>query len=251
MIENVSLFNTLFFDIETAPLAPSFSDLDEEMQKLWQYRIRRFKPEDISDEDYYFEKAGVYAEFAKVICISVGIFRYIEDELTFRINSYYGNDEKDVLRPFIGMLEDFFNNPFYYKLCGHNIKEFDVPFLSRRAIINKINIPNILDVSALKPWELPFVDTMQLWKFGDYRNYTSLHLLTHALGIPSPKSDMEGKDVARVYWTEEGGLERIRHYCERDVLAIARLIQRFKGKDMIPDESVLYVTKQIDTEEEE
>jgi len=138
------------------------------------------------------------------------------------------------------MLNKHFNDPSKYYLCGHHIKEFDVPFLCRRALINGMSLPKMLNVSRLKPWEIPFIDTMQIWKFGDYRNYTSLHLLTHALGIPNPKHDMEGREVARVYWKEKD-LNRIQRYCQQDVIAVARLILKFKGLEVISDGQVIHI----------
>lgn len=246
MLSNIDLAAMLFLDIETVPLAPIFTDLAEETQTLWQYRTNRFKQttdEEISDEEYYFKKSGVYAEFGKIICISAGIYRYgktPDDPPTFRIKSFYGHDEKALLENFLAMLKTYFDPDRFY-LCGHNIREFDVPFICRRAIINSIPLPTILDVNALKPWELRFLDTMQLWKFGDYKNFTSLHLLTHLLGIPSPKKDMEGSEVAQVYWHQENGLERIKTYCEQDVLAVAQVILRFKGMNYLQPEQVITV----------
>ncbi|OWY20610.1 3'-5' exonuclease [Sphingobacteriales bacterium UPWRP_1] len=244
MLSNIDMAAILFLDIETVPLAKDWTDLNPEMQLLWQYRTNRFKQsidDDLTEEDYFFKKSGVYAEFGKVVCISAGIYRHPktkEDAPSFRLKSFFGHDEKQLLTDFLQMLQTRFDPDRFY-LCGHNIREFDVPYLCRRAIINGLPMPTILDVNALKPWELRFLDTMQLWKFGDYKNFTSLHLLTHLLNIPSPKEDMEGNQVAEVYWNEENGLQRIKTYCQQDVLAVAQVALRFKGLPLLTPEQVV------------
>lgn len=247
MLDHIYLRRVLFLDIETVPEQPNLSDLEPEMQALWQYKTGRFqKPED-EPQDYYFQKAGVYAEFGKIICISVGFFAKTKNnnqeeppQETFRIKTFYGDDEKQVLNDFLALLNAHFNNPYRFYLCGHNIREFDIPFICRRALIHGLSLPRMLDVPSLKPWEIPYIDTMKIWKFGDYKNFTSLHLLTKLLQIPSPKGDLEGKDVGRVYWREKD-LERIVKYCQQDVLAVARLVQKFKGFSPMTTEQVIFV----------
>jgi len=242
MLENISLNRILFIDIETVPQQPQWEAVNEEMQKLWLYRTNRYRKEEEKIEDYYAKKAGVYAEFGKIVCISVGIFsRSIDDgELYFRVKSFYGDQEVEILEPFLNMLQQYFKVPYRTYLCGHNIREFDVPFLCRRTLINQLKLPKILDVSALKPWEVPYIDTMQLWRFGEYRNYSSLHLLATVLNIDTPKNDMEGSQVASVYW-QDSDLERIKNYCEKDVFAVAQLILRFKNMDLLSENKVVYV----------
>lgn len=237
MLKHVRLQDILFIDIETAPLQPNFSELDSEMQKLWDYRVHRYRPEEIDLDDYYFEKAGVYAEFGKTICISVGFFSRIEEfgEYQFRIKSFYGHQEvEDVLQPFFELLSLHYNAEKYY-LCGHNIRDFDIPFLCRRAVINRLPIPRILDASNLKPWEIKHLDTMLLWRFGDVRNMTSLHLLCTVLGINTPKNDMEGKEVAAVYWQQKN-LQRIMQYNQKDVIAVAQILLRLKEMPPLDEE---------------
>ncbi|MEZ4884662.1 MAG: 3'-5' exonuclease [Chitinophagales bacterium] len=242
MIQQAKLQNILFIDIETVPIAPKFEELSEEMQKLWSYRINRFKPEEADESEYYFDKSGVYAEFGKIVCISAGFFTHKnEDEpYRFRVKSFYGHDEKEVLGEFLNLLQNHFNNPSRYFLCGHNIREFDIPYMCRRAVIHQLPLPNMLDINALKPWEVPYIDTMRAWKFGDYKNFTSLHLLATLLDIPTPKSDMEGKEVATVYW-EKDGLERIHKYCQQDVVATAQLLLRFKRLPLIDNEQITFI----------
>ncbi len=243
MLDNIHIPNILFFDIETVPMAPNFEKLSEKYQMLWKYKTDRFKPEEETDIDYFFKKAGVYAEFGKIICISAGYFRRPkeeEDEMTFRVTSFYGDEEQTLLQQFFQVLTNYFNIPSRSFICGHNIREFDIPFLCRRAIIHQLPIPKLIDVHALKPWELPFIDTMRLWKFGDYKNFTSLDLLTTLLDIPSPKSDMQGSEVAKVYY-EDNDIERIKDYCQRDVIALANVLLKFKNKDLLKPEQIIEV----------
>lgn len=238
MLENIALKRILFFDIETAPLQANYYELNNTMRELWDMRIAHFKPEAVANDEYYDQKAGVYAEFSKVICISMGFFTKSSEDggWIFRVKSFYGHDEVEILENVFALFSKYFSN-FY--LCGHNIKTFDVPFLCRRAIINGIRVPDLLNINSRKPWEIPFIDTMHLWKFGDYRNYTSLHLLTTVLNVPSPKEDMTGSDVAHVYW-EEQDLERIKRYCEQDVLAIARVVLRFKSLPLMELDRIIF-----------
>ncbi|MBL7787486.1 MAG: 3'-5' exonuclease [Chitinophagales bacterium] len=241
MLESISLKSIFFLDIETVPQSPSFGQLDETMQKLWEYRIHRFKPEEAPLADYYFEKAGVYAEFGKTICISLGFFAANPEtgDEQFRVKSFYSHDEKQLLTDFLTLLSRYTDASDRY-ICGHNIKEFDIPFLCRRAMVLGLPIPKILDTTTARPWEIKHIDTMHLWRFGDYRNYTSLHLLTTVLGIPSPKNDMEGSEVAAVYWNTQN-IERISQYCQADVVAIARIMQHFKQQNTLTNEQIIYV----------
>lgn len=232
MLDNISLRDMVFIDIETVSGQPTFENVVEEEQKLWEYRINRYKPNETELQDYYSEKAAVYAEFGKTICISLGFFAMADEKerqgkYQFRIKTFYGHDEKnDVLKPFNELLDQFFSPERFY-LCGHNIREFDIPFLCRRSVINNLKIPRLFDIIDLKPWEVKHLDTMHIWRFGEYRNMTSLHLLCRSLGIETPKNDMEGKDVGRVYW-QENDLPRIARYNRADIIAVAQIILRFK-----------------------
>ncbi len=190
-----------------------------------------------SPEEVY-ERAGIYAEFAKVVCVSVGFFKDEGDSRTFRIKSFSDDDEREVLLELAEVLRRYFHSSGGL-LCAHNGKEFDFPFLARRYIVNQLRMPRVLDLAGKKPWEVSHLDTMDLWKFGDYKHYSSVALLTYALGLPSPKDDISGADVAKVYY-EEKGLERITRYCEKDVIAIARILLRFKTEpDLEEDQIVL------------
>lgn len=238
MLEKINLDKVFFIDIETVPQYSSYSEADENSMLLWNDKAESFKrnePEITAEEVY--ERAGIYAEFGKIICISVGIFKYDNDQLKFRLKSFYGDDEVAILKSFHSLLTNYFNPKFNY-LCAHNGKEFDFPYIARRMIVHGIELPEALDNWGKKPWETEhLLDTMHLWRFGDYKSYTSLKLLCHILNIPTPKDDISGKDVWRVYY-EEKNLERIVKYCEKDVLAIARLLQKFKRLDIIDDQNV-------------
>ncbi len=233
----MSISNILFLDIETAPISNKFEMLDKNMQELWKKKSRYWigKGEEGQEDIYeriFEEKAGIYAEFAKVICISVGFINDREGIRKIRLNSYFDHDEKKVLSDFSLLLKNYFNNPNKHKLCGHNIKEFDIPFLSRRMIINGLPLPKMLDIAGKKPWETKHLcDTLEMWKFGDYKNYTSLNLLATVLGIKSPKDDIDGSMVGKVYW-EDKDLERIKIYCEKDVLTVARIYLKMQN---LPD----------------
>ncbi len=231
MLENINISKVLFLDVETVPLVYKYTDLDENVRKLWDTKFRYQQTE---TQETQYQKAGVYAEFAKVVCISVGFF----NEKSFRIKSFFGNDEKQLLQEFSTLLNEHFSRKEYL-LCAHNGKEFDFPFLCRRMLINGLKIPKTLNIAGKKPWEVNHLDTMELWKFGDYKNYTSLNLLANIFNIPTPKDDIDGSDVARVYW-ENKDLERIATYCQKDVITVAQLLLRFKGEPLIEHSDIIY-----------
>lgn len=230
MLDNLKLSHILFLDVETAPVVYDYNDLDPEMKKLWDHKFR-FQTNDTPE--IHYKKAGIFAEYAKVICISVGFF----NEETFRIKSFFGDDEKQLLLDFATLLNKHYNRKDHL-LCAHNGKEFDFPFLCRRMLLHSIKLPKALNLTGKKPWEINHLDTMELWKFGDYKNYTSLNLLAHIFQIPTPKDDIDGSDIARVYW-EEKNMERIVTYCQKDVLTVARLLLRFMGESSIDDKNVI------------
>lgn len=237
MLLDLDLSKILFLDIETVPQLANYAELDEEMAALWNDKAAKLTKEEQTGEEIY-ERAGIYAEFGKVVCISVGMFNLREGgKREFRLHSYYGDDETLLLREFADMLNSHFNRVDNL-LCAHNGKEFDFPYIARRMVINRIPIPKILNTVGRKPWEVQHLDTMELWKFGDWKSYTSLKLLTHVLGIPTPKTDIEGKDVARVYY-EENDLDRIERYCKRDTLAVAQLLLRFRGEDILEEDQIV------------
>lgn len=236
-MQNIRIENLLLIDIETVPQCPVFSDLSEDWKSLWEEKVQRSLPENVTGAEFYQMRAGVMAEFAKVICISIGYFKRDAGSIQLRLKSFYGDDEKVLLQDFIAMLKQFEANNNKWCFCGHNIKEFDIPFICRRLLINGLNIPSFLDFQNMKPWETNIVDTFQYWRFGDYKHYTSLKLLAAALGVPSPKDDIDGSMVADVYWIEKN-LERIVTYCQKDVITTGNIILRFKNMPLITNEQI-------------
>lgn len=235
-----NLSNILFIDIETVSTYKSLNEMNDDLKELWQKKCKYWINEDENiidaSENLYVEKAGIYAEFAKVVCISVGIIDKNKNNKAIRLKSFFGENETEILQHFSDLLNTHFNNPNVYSLCGHNIKEFDIPFLARRMIINKLPLPHMLDIMGKKPWETKhLLDTIEMWKFGDYKNYTSLNLLSNILGIKSPKDDIDGSMVGQVYWKEKD-LERIRIYCEKDVKTVAQVYLRMNNLPLLDEE---------------
>ena len=226
MIQNIPLEKILFLDIETVPLASNWNELSETDQALWEKKTRFQRKEDISGEEFY-SRAGVMAEFGKIICISVGM---VEKNDKLKLKSYFGDDEKKLLQEF----GELFNNPKLRDviLCAHNGKEFDFPWIARRFLINGMMPPQPFQLFGKKPWEINHIDTMELWKFGDYKSFVSLELLAHVFGIPTPKDDIDGSMVASVYY-EEKDLFRIVLYCEKDVLTLANVFRRLRQEDLL------------------
>ncbi len=235
MLKNINIENILFLDIETAPAYPNYDDLPDNFKKLWDKKAMRITKEDSDTPDVLYERAGIYSEFGKIICISVGIIKDGE----IRIKSFFGDDEKKILVDFSNMLSTKFN-PRSHLLCAHNGKEFDFPYIARRMLIHGVGLPEMLDIAGKKPWEISHLDTMELWKFGDYKNYTSLELLSAIFNIPTPKDDIDGSQVGEVYWKEKD-LPRIVKYCQKDVLTIAQLLLKYKGKPLIEEGKVVIV----------
>jgi uncharacterized protein YprB with RNaseH-like and TPR domain len=239
MLDNIKVEDVLFLDIETVPESASFELLNSAMQNLWEKKSKQFRASDQTALDVY-ERAGIYSEFGKIICISVGLITE-KNPFNFRLKSFFGKEEKSLLSGFSSMLTKFSGANKEAILCAHNGKEFDFPYIARRMIINRLTIPEILDNAGKKPWEIKLLDTMDLWKFGDYKNYTSLDLLTSILGIPTPKDDIDGSMVAGIFYNEDN-IQRIVHYCEKDVLAIARVFLRFKNLPEISEDKIESVT---------
>jgi len=230
----------LILDIETVPQSPQFDTLSEEWQSLWVDKISKIMP-DITAEESYRARAGILAEFGKIICISTGYFYENEDKETcLRIKSIYGDNETELLKSFIGLCEKYMASRGEMQFAGHNIREFDIPYICRRMLINGMGLPGFLQLNDKKPWEVKMMDTMQWWKFGDYKNYVSLHLLATVLGIPTSKTDMDGNMVQDVYY-KENNLPRIVEYCQRDVVVTANIILRYKGKPILTEAGVQVV----------
>lgn len=235
MLHKLNLDDILFLDIETVPLHQQYSELSAEAQMLWEEKTRYQRKEEFSAEEFY-DRAGIWAEFGKIVCISVGYFSFRHQQRTFRVTSFTG-EEKELLEDFSRLVNEHFSRP--NKLfCAHNGKEFDFPYISRRMIINGIEIPQKLQLFGKKPWEIPHLDTMEMWKFGDYKHYTSLKLLAHILGIPSPKDDIDGSEVRNVFYNE-GDIDRIATYCEKDTITVAQILLRFRNDTLLDDDEIL------------
>lgn len=247
MLDNIIPENLLVFDIETVPQTGTFSELPEPLRQLWEQKSKRIKKaEEMMPADYFYERAGIYAEFGKVICISAGYFKKLNAErYSFKVKTFASEDEKEVLASFKELLDKHYNTP-EHGLCGHNIKEFDIPYLCRRMLVNGMILPNILDLFGKKPWEVQHIDTMQLWKFGDMKSYTSLRLLATIFNIPTPKDDIDGSDVARVFWVEKN-LQRIARYCQKDVVTAAQLLLRFKGLPLMHEQDIAVTDGEVKT----
>ena len=239
MLDQLRLEEILFLDIETVPQEKSFGKLDEELQQLWTDKSRYSREKSGNSVEESYSEAGIYAEFGKIICISVGYFSTRLQERVFRVTSFYGHDEFKLLADFSELLETRTNHPFRL-LCAHNGKEFDFPYLCRRMLIHRIKLPVLLDIAGKKPWEIAHIDTMELWKFGDYKNYTSIKVLAKIFGIPTPKDDIDGSQVRSVYYDLED-LDRIEVYCKKDVVTVARLLQCYRGEEAVKDDRIVYV----------
>jgi len=236
MLEQLKIGNILFLDIETVPLYPAYGELPENFRMLWDKKAAYLKKEAETPEIIY-HRAGIYAEFGRIICICTGMIGVQDDRRVLRIKSFYAPDEKNLLEAF-GDLITRLCQKREIDLCAHNGKEFDFPFIARRMLVNGIKLPVIFDIAGKRPWEVRHLDTLELWKFGDHKHYTSLDLLASIFKIESPKNDIDGSQVARVYW-EDKDLNRIVDYCRRDVIALAQLMLKFKGESLLEPADIL------------
>ena len=232
MLQQLNLERVLFLDIETVPQHANYKDVPERLKTLWDKKAGFLAKTEESPEELY-GRAGIYAEFGKIVCISVGFIHSGE----IRLKSFYSHNEKELLQDFSELLTGFFGRNDQL-LCAHNGKEFDFPYIARRSLINGLPLPHLLDIAGKKPWEIQHLDTMELWKFGDFKNYTSLNLLTAVFDIPTPKDDIDGSKVYSVYY-EENDLQRIMEYCQKDVVALIQLMRKYKGQDLIADDFIV------------
>lgn len=239
MLEQLDITKILFLDIETVPQFPSFDQVPERWKALWEKKSNNIKRDSDLTVDELYPRAGIYAEFGKIVCISVGYFSSSGRSYQFRVKSFYSHNEVDLLNDFCKMVTKHFNNPDDL-LCAHNGKEFDFPYIARRCVINKIAMPEMLNTAGKKPWEIRHLDTMELWKFGDYKSFTSLDLLAASFNIPTPKDDIDGSQVWKVYW-EDNNLERIQMYCQKDVITVAQLLLSFRGENLLIEEDIIVV----------
>lgn len=237
MLQKIVLENLLFLDIETVPENEHFDALSPIEKDLWDQKTKYQRKENYSPEEFY-DRAGIWAEFGKIVCISVGYFVNSGTNRTFRTTSFIG-EEYNLLKQFKELLNSHFNQPKHL-LCAHNGKEFDFPFIARRMIINGISLPYKLNLFGKKPWEVPHLDTLELWKFGDYKTFTSLKLMTHVLGIPSPKDDIDGSEVRNVFYVEKN-IDRIKNYCEKDTVAVAQILLKLRNEPLLSDQEIIAI----------
>lgn len=238
-MEKAKMENILFLDVETVPLKYKYNELDPYEKQLWDMKVKHLDLDEASAKKHYEERAGVQAEFSKIVCISTAIVYREKNKRRIRVKSFYDHDEKKVLEGFCNLVNTHFNGLTHH-LCAHNGREFDFPFLCRRLLVNNMKLPAILSINGKKPWETRLLDTMELWRFGDHRNFTSLELLAHLFGVPSPKEDIRGEDVKHVYYKDKD-LERISAYCKRDALTVAQLFLKFRNESIIPQEDIIFV----------
>ncbi len=237
------LHNILFLDIETVSQHAAFDELSEDWAALWRkkaeslYGGRQQHPDKApATPEELYERAAIYSEFGKIICISCGIISGSGSEKKISLKSFSGDDEKTLLMQFCELLHRWSADGNKH-LAAHNGKDFDFPYLCRRMIINGMAIPSILNLSGKKPWEVPHIDTMELWKFGEYKSFISLNLLAHVLGIATPKDDIDGSQVGQVYWSQHD-LARIVTYCQKDVVTVAQVWLRMNGEGPVKPENV-------------
>lgn len=236
MLYQLPVENILFLDIETVPVVNEYEELPGRLKEQWDKQAQKIAQNENDTPSGLFSKAGLYSEFGKIVCISVGFISNNE----LRIKSFYDHEEYRLLESFSEMLTNYFTGSENY-LCAHNGKEFDFPFIARRMLINGLKLPDILNTAILKPWQVRFIDTMELWKFGNYRKYTSLDLLSAIFDIPTPKDDIDGSEVATVYYDKDD-LERIKDYCQKDVIATVQVYLRFLGEPLFNEEHIVYTT---------
>jgi len=238
MLEKTDLKKLLVIDIETVPQHANYDELPGMWKQLWSKKMQRELKEGLTADGLY-QRAGIYAEFGKIICICTGFFYDDGKGLSFKVKAFYGDDEKQLLSDFSELLSKNYDSPEHV-LCAHNGREFDFPYIARRCLANGLPIPAILDNAGKKPWEVQHIDTLDLWKFGDYKNFSSLDLLAAVFGIDSPKGDMDGSIVWSVYWIDKD-IERIKTYCMKDVITVAQLLLRFKGMELLDEKNISYI----------
>lgn len=237
-VEQITLTDVLFLDIETVPLFADYQSLSAEEKHLWEEKTRYRRQQGISAQEFY-PQAGIWAEFGKIVCLSVGYFHFVKQKRQFRVRSFVG-EEAQILQDFSDLVNKHFSQKRHL-LAAHNGKEFDFPYIARRMIINQIKLPSLLNIYGKKPWEVNHIDTMELWRFGDYKHYTPLSLLLYVLQIPTSKNDIDGSQVRDVFY-QENDILRIAHYCEKDVVAVAQVLLRLRREPILTEKEILHIS---------
>lgn len=242
----MNLNNILYLDIETVSQHESYHQLSEDWKNLWDHKAmqREIKDPLMHTPESVYPRASIYAEFGKVICISCGYLQGEGEDRKLTLKSFYGDDEKILLTDFADSIRKWEKNKAGVAdlaskgLCAHNGREFDFPYLCRRMIINGVALPESFKMAGKKPWEVKhLVDTLELWKFGDNKNYITLKLMAAVFNIPSPKDDIDGSMVYAVYWKDKN-LSRIVEYCQKDVITLAQILLRFYCQPLIKSENI-------------
>jgi uncharacterized protein YprB with RNaseH-like and TPR domain len=238
MLEQLKIGNILFLDIETVNAYPSFNEVPPTIKALWEKKTVYVKKENETPVSMY-QRAGIYAEFGRIICICTGMIGMQDEKRVLRLKSFFSEDEKTLLETFADLLTRL-SQKREVDLCAHNGKEFDFPFIARRMLINGVKLPALLDTAGKRPWEIRHLDTLELWKFGDHKHYTSLELLASVFNLESPKSDIDGSQVSQVYWHDKD-MKRIVEYCQRDVVTVAQLLLRYKGEELLDTHDIVFL----------
>ncbi|MCU0419868.1 MAG: 3'-5' exonuclease [Cyclobacteriaceae bacterium] len=231
------LRDIVFLDIETIGAVEHYAHLDERLKTQWARKAAFLKREEgQTDEDLFYDRAGIYAEFGKVVCVVVGkLFDVDERTLGLKTKAFAEADEARLLTELKSLLDKLEPGT---RLCAHNGKEFDFPYLSRRFLVNGLELPAVLNLAGKRPWEVPHLDTLELWKFGDYKHYTSLDLLAAIFNIPTSKGEMDGSRVNHVFYKEKN-LAKIASYCTGDVVAVAQLYLRMKSLPLVEEKNIV------------
>jgi DNA polymerase elongation subunit (family B) len=234
------LKNILFIDIETVACTDQYDTLEERMKVQWSRKANFFRQREQgqTDEDLFNERAGIYAEFGKIIVVAIG--KFVDDERgerRLKTKYFASHDELTLLTDFKMAIEKMDQSQL--RLCAHNGKEFDFPYLSRRMLVQGLALPTVLSISGKRAWEIPHIDTMELWKFGDYKHFTSLDLLAAIFKIPTSKGELDGSKVNGFYYSEKD-LKKIAEYCVGDVVAVAQLFLRMRGLNLVAAENIIY-----------
>lgn len=229
--------NLLFIDIETVSGESDFNFLSDRMKALWLHKASFLaNPNALSDEDFYFDRAGIYAEFGKIVSIGLGFFHWNdEQEICLKVKSISGHNEATLLNEFKKLVEKKYKADLAF--CAHNGKEFDYPYLCRRMLVNGIEIPRALQIAGKKPWEIQHFDTLEMWKFGDKKHYISLDLLACLFNIPSSKGELSG-DKVNVTYHQENDLAKISTYCREDIIVLAQVFLKYQSMDLVKEENI-------------
>jgi len=219
----------LFLDIETVGIEEDLDSLHitfPHLSKMWgetgyDYCKRRYPNEDLYSNEMFIKKAALLPEFGKIVCASVG---FISPNGQIKLDSFVG-DEKDIL----GNICELFNSvdKLGFKICGHNIKNFDLPYIGKKMLVHGITLPKILPTYNDKPWETKVVDTKEVWGFNSYIGLSSLDLICASLDVESPKNgDLKGDLLHQFYYSEKKDINKIKEYCEKDVEATIKLVKK-------------------------